>query len=101
MEYIVNEHRLLRLSVLSTIYVNFRMFCKRKPNLYRYIVTINHEKFTKDVFKSGKSTDCTMTKRKKQNKRTNNNLQNTTQKTKDQATRTSLKAGVNSCVPKG
>jgi len=32
-------------------------------------------------------------------KKTNNDLQNTTQKTEDQATRTPLKTGVNSCVP--
>jgi len=41
-----------------------------------------------------------MAKRKK-DKRTNNNLQNTTEKTKDRATRTSLKTGVSSDAPKG
>jgi len=34
-------------------------------------------------------------------KRTNNDLQNSTQKTKDRATRTPLKLGVNSCAPDG
>ena len=34
-------------------------------------------------------------------KRTNNNLQNTSQKTKDRATRTSLKPGVNAGSPEG
>jgi hypothetical protein len=32
-------------------------------------------------------------------KRTNNDLQNTTQKTKDRATRTPLKSGINSGAP--
>jgi hypothetical protein len=35
----------------------------------------------------------------KKDKKTNNDLQNTTQKTEDQGTRTPLKTGVNSCVP--
>ena len=39
-----------------------------------------------------------MTKREK---KTNNDLQNTTQKTKDRAARTPLKTGVNSCAPEG
>ena len=34
-------------------------------------------------------------------KRTNNDLQNTTQKTKDRATRITLKPGVTSGVPEG
>jgi hypothetical protein len=38
---------------------------------------------------------------KKNDKRTNHNLQRTTQKTKDQATRTQLKTGVNSGSPEG
>jgi len=38
---------------------------------------------------------------KKKEKRTNNDLQNTTQKTKDRATRTTLKQGMNSCAPQG
>ena len=41
--------------------------------------------------------DNTMAK----NKRTNNDLQNTTQITKDIATRTPLKPGVNSGAPEG
>ena len=41
-----------------------------------------------------------MAKRKK-DKRTNNDLQNTAQKTKDRATRTPLKPGVNSHAPEG
>ena len=36
---------------------------------------------------------------KKKDKRTNNNLQNTTQKTRDRATSTPLNVGVNSCAP--
>ena len=36
---------------------------------------------------------------KKRGERTNNDLQNTTQKTKDRATRSPQKAGVNSCAP--
>jgi hypothetical protein len=38
---------------------------------------------------------------KKNDKRTNHNLQSTTQKTKDQATRTQLKTGVNPGSPEG
>jgi len=38
-----------------------------------------------------------MTKRK----RTNNDLQNITQKTRDRVTRIPLKLGVNSCAPEG
>ena len=38
---------------------------------------------------------------KKRHKRTNNNLQNITQKTKDRSTRTTLKTGVTSCAPEG
>ena len=45
-------------------------------------------------------TENSMAKRKK-NKRTNNDLQNTTQKSKYRATRTSLKTGVNSGDPEG
>ena len=45
-----------------------------------------------------KKTDNTMAKRKK-HKRTNNDLQNTTQKTKDRVTRTPLKTGMNSGAP--
>ena len=36
-----------------------------------------------------------------QNKKKNNDLQNTTQKTKNRVTRTPLKTRVNSCVPEG
>ena len=42
-------------------------------------------------------TDNTMTKRK----RTNNDLQNITHKTKDKVTRTPLNLGVNSGAPEG
>jgi hypothetical protein len=43
-----------------------------------------------------------MAKRKRQkDKRTNNDLQNITQKTKDRATRTPLKPGENSGAPEG
>ena len=38
---------------------------------------------------------------KKKDKREYNDMQNTTQNTKDRATRTPLKTGVNSCVPEG
>jgi hypothetical protein len=34
-------------------------------------------------------------------KRTNNDLQKNTHKTKDRVTRTTLKPGVNSCAPEG
>ena len=47
-----------------------------------------------------RKTDNTMPKRKTDN-RTNNYLQNTTQKTKVRATRTPLKPGVNSCAQEG
>ena len=49
-------------------------------------------KIPKGVIKSRISADNTMDKRKK-DKRTNNDLQNTTQKNKDWATRTPLKTG--------
>jgi len=39
--------------------------------------------------------------KKKKDKRTNINLQNTAQKTKDRTTRTSRKGGANSCSPEG
>ena len=42
-----------------------------------------------------------MAKKKKKGQRTNNDLQSITQKTKDQATRTPLKTGVNSSAPEG
>jgi hypothetical protein len=43
-----------------------------------------------------------MAKRKRQkDKRTNSDLQNITQKTKDRATRTPLRPGVNSGAPEG
>ena len=38
---------------------------------------------------------------KKTHKRTNNDLQSTTQKFRDPASRTPLKSGVNSCAPAG
>jgi len=38
---------------------------------------------------------------KKKDKKTNNDLQNTTHNTKDRAIRTPLKTGVNSCAPEG
>jgi len=43
-----------------------------------------------------KKRENTMAPNKKKDQRTNNNLQNTTQKYKDRATRTPLKTGVNS-----
>ena len=39
--------------------------------------------------------------KRKRNKRTNNDLQNITQKAKDRATRIPLKSVLNSCAPKG
>ena len=42
-----------------------------------------------------------MTKSKKKKKITNNDLQNITQKTKDRATRTSLKTGSELIAPEG
>jgi hypothetical protein len=53
------------------------------------------EKFedTKGVIRSHKSKDRQHNGQKKKNQRTNNDLQNITQKTKDQATWTSLKTG--------
>ena len=53
----------------------------------------------KEVIRSRKRrrTQHRMAKRK----RINNDLQNSTQKTKDRATRTPLKQGVNSCAPEG
>ena len=54
--------------------------------------------YTKGVFRIRKSTDNTMVEMKK-DKMTNNDLQNTTQKTKDLVKRTSLKPGVNMFVP--
>ena len=62
-------------------------------------VSISQEEFegTKEVI-----TICNLRKdrqfngQKKNDKRTNHNLQRTTKKTKDQATRTQLKTGVNS-----
>ena len=47
-----------------------------------------------------RKTDNTMVKTKK-DKRTNNDLQSTTQKTKDRPARTSLKPGMNSGAPDG
>ena len=38
---------------------------------------------------------------KKKTKGTNNDMQNTTQKTKDKAIRTPLQTEVNSCAPEG
>jgi hypothetical protein len=69
----------------------------------------------KDRQHNGQKTDNTMAKRqttqwpkdrqhngqKKKYKRTNNDLQNITQKTTDSATRTQLKTGVNSGAPEG
>jgi hypothetical protein len=42
-----------------------------------------------------------MSKIGQKDKRTNNDLQNATQKTKERATRTTLKTGVNSGTPEG
>ena len=60
------------------------------------------EKFedTKRVIRSRKSRKTNGQKKKGQ-KDTCNNLQNTTQKTKDRATRIPLKPGVNSGAPEG
>jgi len=43
--------------------------------------------------------DKAMAKKNKKDKRANNDLQNTTMKTKGEATRTPLLTGVNSCAP--
>jgi hypothetical protein len=56
---------------------------------------------TKGVIKSRKSKDRQHNGQKKKNKRTNNAIQNITQKTKDRATRTPLKQGMNSGNPEG
>ena len=56
---------------------------------------------TKGVIKICKSKDRQQNGKKKRDKRTNNDLRNTTQKTKDRATRTPLKTGLNSGVPEG
>jgi len=57
----------------------------------------NKNSFYSEKKKKGRQYDG----QKKKNKRTNNNLQNITQKTKDRATQTSLKTGVNSGAPEG
>ena len=57
---------------------------------------------TKGVIRSRKSKDRQNNGQAKEDKRTNNVLQNVTQKTKDRATRTSLKTtGMNSGAPEG
>ena len=61
-------------------------------------VSITQEEFegTKEVIKICNLKDRQFNGQKKNDKRTNHNLQRTTKKTKDQATRTQLKTGVNS-----
>jgi len=56
-----------------------------------------YEKFedTKGVTSSRKSKDRKYTGQKKKDRRTNNNIQNTTQKTIDRSTHAALKTGVN------
>ena len=57
---------------------------------------------TKGVIRSRKSKDKQNNGQAKEDKRTNNVLLNVTQKTKDRATRTSLKTtGMNSGAPEG
>jgi hypothetical protein len=61
-------------------------------------VSITQEEFegTKEVIKICNLKNRQFNGQKKNDKRTNHNLQRTTKKTKDQATRTQLKTGVNS-----
>jgi ribosomal protein L44E len=61
------------------------------------------EKFedSKAVTRSRKSKDRQYNDQAKKYKRTNNDLQNTTKKTEDWATRTPLKPRVNSGAPEG
>jgi len=74
---------------------------------YRWFICVNYnilEKFkeTKQVIRSRKSKkDRQYNDQKKKDNRTNNDLQNTVQKTKDRVTRTSLKRGFNSVAPEG
>ena len=56
---------------------------------------------TKMVIRIRKSKDREQNGQRRKYKRTNNDLQNTTQKTKDRVTRTPLKPGVISCTPEG
>jgi len=56
---------------------------------------------TKRIIRIRKSKDRQHMAKKKKDKRSNNDLQNTTQKTKDRITRTPLKAGVNSSALEG
>jgi len=56
---------------------------------------------TEVVIRIRKSKNRQHNGQKKKHKRTNNNLQNTTRKTKDRETRTTLKTGVNSGAPEG
>ena len=55
----------------------------------------------KDRKHNGQKKDKQHNDQKKRDRRPNNNLQNTTQKTKDRVTRTPLKTGVNSGAPEG
>ena len=67
-------------------------------NEYNYLVFHKKSlKTPKEVIMMRKSKkDTHKNDQKKMNKRTNNNLQSTTQKTKDRATLTPLKTGLNS-----
>ena len=57
---------------------------------------------TKGVIRSRKSKkERQHNGQKKKEKGANNDLKNTTQKTKELATQTPLKTGVNSCAPEG
>ena len=56
---------------------------------------------TKSKIRLRKSKDKQQNGKKKKDKRTNNDLQNTTHKTKDHVTRTPPKTGVNSGAPEG
>jgi hypothetical protein len=56
---------------------------------------------TKGLIRISKSKDKQHNGQKKRDKKTNNDLQNITHKTKDRVTRTPLKPGVNSGAPEG
>jgi hypothetical protein len=64
---------------------------------------VKQEKFedTKGIIRICKSKDRQHNGQKKKDERTNNDLQNITQKTKDRVTQTPLKHGVNSGAPEG
>ena len=65
-------------------------------NVCVYMYMLDKCEDTKGVIGSRKSKKCRQHNgQKKKDKRTNNGLQNTTQKTKYRATRTTLKIGVN------